>query len=599
MEKIIRFFPLNKGIARGQIITLLKAIGLYLGVDIVFGIVERILGGVPLIRNLLYHGLRMYEIYMVTGALLCLYQFFAVNDCSEIEFIKKEDVVAFFQNKKYLVIIVVMVIALCVIPSGKSMTKDTNVSSNETEISKDNSNVNIFSQNENDNQISPNYKEVVTNTFWDDLEIYVNGYEIILNETTAEDMENAGLSYSFENEKNILEGYNVTTFENGEENIVRFRTNQSVRYKKGEDVLPLIYIGEVTIEESEIGEPDAVTIGGITVNANETEIVEAFGVPDYFTCKEWVEHYGSYQWYYYNTEKNLIMRILFSREEEGDRDIKICVGENSVDGRVVAEMSTYFDGGKEFVSGSEEFNHIYGATEEEQRLQSEEELYAIEKAEQLVTEGSAPNEWEKMHFSIAGTNITVGSGSLRGGIYGDSRWVYVGNESDYYLYQPYQRIDEGDIYSALTVYGGRNGNIGAAWFSAGEGIEFSIPGGITQDSTAADVRAVYGTPDYFCKNGYYYVSDDYTKVMGIELSDEGDDARVLHVEFLDGMVQYWYSGDLTQEVTYIGNYQREWFENRKMPTVDCGYLGEVYRDINGHFIDTNFSEASHITIYQE
>ncbi len=136
MEKIIRFFPLNKGIVKGQIKSLVKPICIYIVSNIILAIVVSILDFIPLVKNLLHHVDNLYELYILAGSILALVQYFTGMDSGQIPFVNKEDLAALWKNQKYRICILVGAVVLCVMPYQFKTAKNTqtvsdNVNKNE------------------------------------------------------------------------------------------------------------------------------------------------------------------------------------------------------------------------------------------------------------------------------------------------------------------------------------------------------------------------------------------------------------------------------------------------------------------------------------
>lgn len=112
----MRFFPLNKGIVKGSVKSLIKTIGIYIASNMVLAILVSILDFIPLVKNLLHHVDNVYELYIWVGSLLGIFQYATGVDASQIEFVKTEDVLALWNDPKYKKYILIGTLVLCLVP---------------------------------------------------------------------------------------------------------------------------------------------------------------------------------------------------------------------------------------------------------------------------------------------------------------------------------------------------------------------------------------------------------------------------------------------------------------------------------------------------
>lgn len=120
MEKLIRYFPLNKGIVKGDVKSLIKTIGIYIVSNMVLAVAVNILDFIPLVKNLLHHVDNVYELYIWLGSILGGIQYFTGVNTSQIEYVKIEDVLSLWYNANYRKYILIGAAVLCILPYGES-----------------------------------------------------------------------------------------------------------------------------------------------------------------------------------------------------------------------------------------------------------------------------------------------------------------------------------------------------------------------------------------------------------------------------------------------------------------------------------------------
>lgn len=139
MEKIVRYFPLNRAVRTRDGKTLIKTIGSYLVVWIVPYIVMSLTGRVPLIGNLLYHLFRVWEYYVLAGIALSCYQYFSKMDYSNITYINVADFQRLWSHKQYRIALIAAACIIALIPHGRNVKvqqriEETNSKTAETVI---------------------------------------------------------------------------------------------------------------------------------------------------------------------------------------------------------------------------------------------------------------------------------------------------------------------------------------------------------------------------------------------------------------------------------------------------------------------------------
>lgn len=116
MKKIIKYFPLNKGIVEEEIKTLIKPIAIYLGTAVVILTIANITDWIPIVKNLTFNISNIYGYYILAGIGLACYQYFMGKDYSDEEFITLSDIAVLWNSSKGKIILGVVLVALCLIP---------------------------------------------------------------------------------------------------------------------------------------------------------------------------------------------------------------------------------------------------------------------------------------------------------------------------------------------------------------------------------------------------------------------------------------------------------------------------------------------------
>ena len=116
MKKIIKYFPLNKGIWEEEIKTLIKPIAIYLGIAIVIVTISNITDGIPVIRNLTFNISNIYGYYFLIGIGLACYQYFTQKNYADVEFITLKDITALWGSVKGKILFGGLIGLMCLIP---------------------------------------------------------------------------------------------------------------------------------------------------------------------------------------------------------------------------------------------------------------------------------------------------------------------------------------------------------------------------------------------------------------------------------------------------------------------------------------------------
>ena len=124
MKKIARYFPVNKILKHEIINSLVKAIGIYLGVGIGVTIISNLTDWIPLVKNFTFHISNFYGYYALAGIALGIYQYVTKQDLDDIEFVTLEDIKAICSVKKVKAGLLIATAAMCIIPSGSTKKID-------------------------------------------------------------------------------------------------------------------------------------------------------------------------------------------------------------------------------------------------------------------------------------------------------------------------------------------------------------------------------------------------------------------------------------------------------------------------------------------
>ena len=122
MNKLLRFFPLNKRVKKKDAKSLLITLGLYLAIFIALIIVRKILVSVVVIGTLVYNLSNVYIWYALAGAVLGIIKFLTdVND-EEVNYITANDIKNLYKSEKkklaWIVTAIVVVAATLITPTG-------------------------------------------------------------------------------------------------------------------------------------------------------------------------------------------------------------------------------------------------------------------------------------------------------------------------------------------------------------------------------------------------------------------------------------------------------------------------------------------------
>ena len=219
-------------------------------------------------------------------------------------------------------------------------------------------------QNENSDLITEDNQTEETNitsndvSFWDDMKILVDGYEVVLGKTTAQDLVDQGWSYI---QQNYSEGGQIHR-DYGDN--FYFSTHET-RSKKGD--LSEFVIDAFTIYEGDIYNVDVGSIGGITADATPQDILETLGIPDYFSNMEARED-SYYIWIYYSENNNMGITINYATINPEDEDFTISIGkgEPSAVREEIAELEEYCQNNIDYAKGEDVFKATYPELFEEE-----------------------------------------------------------------------------------------------------------------------------------------------------------------------------------------------------------------------------------------
>lgn len=205
----------------------------------------------------------------------------------------------------------------------------------------------------------------------------------------------------------------------------------------------------------------------------------------------------------------------------------------------------------------------------------EDQIIAMARVEEVLIEGLDTHAWESMEFSAAGVTGTVGMMTQSDMVWEPAGWVNVHYTEWTNSYQQYEE----NVFSALSFYtsvngSGENAMVAAVTYNGdAEKVPLHLPGNITQNSTALDVRTVYGTPDYVSPNDYYYFSDDYTKALHIMFENETNAAKIIGFELVDTLQIFDYTGNPENKIEAVANYLKEQLSDA-YGTNQCKYIDE-------------------------
>lgn len=122
MNKILRYFPLNKKIQKKDVKSLLITVGIYVAVLVAFLIVKKILVTVKIIGTLVYNFSKLYNLYAVVGIILGVITCFTNVDTEEVNYITVEDIKNLYMSDKkkiaWIVTGVAVLAAAIITPTG-------------------------------------------------------------------------------------------------------------------------------------------------------------------------------------------------------------------------------------------------------------------------------------------------------------------------------------------------------------------------------------------------------------------------------------------------------------------------------------------------
>lgn len=157
MDKVLKFFIINKEVQEKNKNTLLKVLVKYLAIWIGACILTSVFCKVPLIKNLFYNVKTILGWYTLAGIGLAILQYLGKIDMSEtVECYTFYDLKKFFeahQTKQNRIIMIAVIVVLCLIPRGASAKENKTVESDvvtatDKEIEKEDISEYIEEQNE-------------------------------------------------------------------------------------------------------------------------------------------------------------------------------------------------------------------------------------------------------------------------------------------------------------------------------------------------------------------------------------------------------------------------------------------------------------------
>lgn len=217
MRKIIKYFPLNKGIVEEEMKTLIKALAIYLGTAIIVLTISNITDRIPIVKNLTFNISNIYGYYILVGIGLACYQYFKGKDYSDEEFITLNDIISLWNSKKGKIILAAVLVGLCLIPH-KDKVKPVSVQMEVArEENRQESATEITEVGRTETKVETTEDENITEEVKNDKESDSRDENI----TSDEEMESAEV---VESESNILEE---------DETVVSKETIEFYEYAKG------------------------------------------------------------------------------------------------------------------------------------------------------------------------------------------------------------------------------------------------------------------------------------------------------------------------------------------------------------------------------
>jgi len=163
LSRIIRYFPLNKGVKSKDIKSVLFRIGFYLAGFIVLSIVAFMFKKTLLVGNLLGNLKKLYRLYALAGSVLGLVQCYGKSDYSEVNYINADEISKLFLNdaKKISWIVAgAIIVVMCLWPAGgyksTKMYQKKQLAKYEKQLEKENKN----KSDEEETDTSVNTEEV-------------------------------------------------------------------------------------------------------------------------------------------------------------------------------------------------------------------------------------------------------------------------------------------------------------------------------------------------------------------------------------------------------------------------------------------------------
>lgn len=218
-----------------------------------------------------------------------------------------------------------------------------------------------------DNQPETVEENYSYNSFWKDFKILADGNEIILGETTLQDMENLG--FYVRKDGTVIKNDNSS---------MKVEANCRKEDDNWDDFsLRIIFSMELN------GDSGNVSLGGITPNSSPEEIFQTVGIPDYYDGKDNLEYtdWDSYHWIYIN--KDIVLEFTFYLCNDEDNDLVINVYGGDM-GKSESEYYTENRISEGLECGEENFRKLYpsyfgeDSVEQEAPVASDDKTITIE-----------------------------------------------------------------------------------------------------------------------------------------------------------------------------------------------------------------------------
>lgn len=283
MKKIIKYFPLNKGIVEEEIKTLIKAVAIYLGTAIVVLTIANVTDWIPVVKNLTFNLSNIYGYYILVGIALACYQYFMGKDYSEEEFVTLNDVKALWNLPKGKIIFATVLVALCLIPHNTSTRVEEDMLVEETNTETDKLSMNGEEVDVQNEELSENIEK-------SDVEIQES------SETVGEEMQTEESMEELNTDTNDSEMLENTEIPVESETLQQEPKEIDLRENRRLD------------EDAEEWQNMEITIGGYPIVLGKTKLTEAL---EYFKVAPGWEMVVDDDGYYYGFENAAASELLF------------------------------------------------------------------------------------------------------------------------------------------------------------------------------------------------------------------------------------------------------------------------------------------------